>query len=71
MREIIFVTRVSVRNNTEACVSRIMRKTWEVCISLCSCALLLLEALITIFNVTSSLKQNGENLAVETYIVAN
>ena len=71
MREIIFVTRVSVRNNAEACVSRIMRKTWEVCILLCSCALLLLEALITIFNVTSSLKQNWENLVVETYIVAN
>ena len=28
MGEIIFIMRVSVRNNTEACVSRIMRETW-------------------------------------------
>ena len=28
MGEIIFIMRVSVRNNAEACVSRIMRETW-------------------------------------------
>ena len=35
-------------------------------ISSCPCTLLKLRAL-TIFNITSSLKQNEENLAVETY----
>ena len=28
MDEIIFIKRVSVRNNAEACVSRILRETW-------------------------------------------
>ena len=28
MHEITFITRVSVRNNAEACFSRIMRGTW-------------------------------------------
>ena len=28
MHEIIFIIRVNVRNNAEACVSRIMRETW-------------------------------------------
>ena len=31
MHEITFITRVSVRNNAEACVSRIMRETWWIC----------------------------------------
>ena len=28
MREIIFIMRVSVRNNAKMCVSRIMHETW-------------------------------------------
>ncbi len=31
MREIKFTSRVSVRYDAEACVTRIMRKTWQVC----------------------------------------
>ena len=30
MHEIIFIIRVNVRNNAEACVSRIMRETWYI-----------------------------------------
>ena len=30
MREIIFIMRVNVRNNAEACFSLIMRETWYV-----------------------------------------
>ena len=37
-------------------------------ISLCPCALLMLRALV-IFNMTSSLKENEERLAVETYCI--
>ena len=32
MREINFTRRVSVRYNAEACVTRIMRETWQVCL---------------------------------------
>ena len=31
MPEILFIMYVSVRNNAEACVSRIMHETWYVC----------------------------------------
>ena len=31
MPEIIFIMRVSMRNNAEVCVSLIMRETWYVC----------------------------------------
>ncbi len=33
MREINFTSRVSVRYDAEACVTRIMRETWQVCLS--------------------------------------
>ena len=33
IREIIFIVRVSVRNTSEACSSRIMRETWLVYLS--------------------------------------
>ena len=32
MREIIKLKRVSVRNDAEACVTRLMRETWHLCI---------------------------------------
>ena len=33
MREIHYTKRVSVRNDAEACVSRVIRETWKVCLS--------------------------------------
>ncbi len=32
MREINFTRRVNVRYDAEACVTRIMRETWQVCL---------------------------------------
>ena len=31
MREIIKLKRVSMRNDAEACVTRLMRETWHLC----------------------------------------